>query len=314
MNDLISVIIPVYNGEQRLKLTLESIVGQTYDNIEIVVVDDGSTDRTAVICDEYMQKYPDKMVVKHIQNSGVSVARNTGLDLAKGDYIAWCDGDDYMDVDMLTRLHNKIKEHDADIVCEYYRLFQNGVETLPTMRDEEIVYEGTTHNRVFDNFFDSNHRSMTTVLWDKLYKREVFENMRFMQGVTYEDKRLMHHILDNAKKIVYLNSYGYTYFISNDGITSTRGFKTANGDYEAALDRYEFLTAKNDSKLSKLVTYDLLNQMVFFHKECITAGEQERAAEVKAEFKKLFRLSNKNLNISRVKENIKFLLFLLGIK
>ena len=70
---------------------------------------------------------------------------------------------------------------------------------------------------------------------DKLYKRDVFDGMRFMPGVTYEDKRLIHHVLDKAKKIVYLNSFGYTYYISDDGITSTRSFKTANGDYGVAI-------------------------------------------------------------------------------
>lgn len=313
MSDLISVIIPVYNGEDRLQHTLESVIGQTYENLEIILIDDGSTDRTPFICDEFMEKYPDKMVVKHLKNSGVSVARNTGLDLAKGKFIAWCDSDDLMDSNMLSRLHRKIQEYQADIVCEYYRLLKDGIETLPKMREKEVVYEGSNHDRVFDNFFDEVHRSMTTVLWDKLYKREIFDGIRFMPGVTYEDKRAMHHILDKAKKIVYLNSWGYTYFISNDGITSTRSFKTANGDYEAAIDRYEFLIKKNDDTLNRLVTYDILNQMVFFYKECIAMGEKGRAEEVKKDFKKTYNVSTRLLKFIRVKENFKFFLFRYGM-
>lgn len=313
MSELISVIMPVYNCESRLGRTLDSVVGQTYENIEIILVDDGSTDKTPDICDEYKQKYTDKIVVKHISNSGVSVARNTGLDLANGKYIAWCDGDDFMDPEMVTRLYGKIREYDADIVCEYYVLLKDGVETLPTVPDRDIVYEGASHVRVFDNFFDSIHRGMTTVLWDKLYKREVFDNMRFKPGVTYEDKRLMHHILDNAGKIVYLNSYGYTYYISNDGITGTRSFKTATGDYEAAIDRYEFIIGKNDTKLSYLVTYDLLTLMVFYYRECIAWNEKEKASEVRHKFRTIFKLSNKNLRFNRIKDNIKFTLFSLNI-
>ena len=139
MDDLISIIIPAYNVEKYISKCLESIIKQTYSNIEIILVDDGSTDKTSEICDEY-EKKDDRIKVIHTENRGVSEARNKGLENVKGNWITFVDSDDWIEEDFCEVLLKKIKDYDADIaLCGYKRVTENSCEIIKTSGNDEVI-------------------------------------------------------------------------------------------------------------------------------------------------------------------------------
>lgn len=177
MNDLISVIIPVYNSEKYLQTCLRSVLSQSYKNIEVLVVDDGSVDGSPEICDEYMRDNP---AVKsfHIQNHGVSYARNIGLDNASGKYICFLDSDDELVPDALETLYGTLTDNRADIsVGKKISVDQNGrmIKTVYPFPNELWKGEEGLINSLKDH-------PATYSVWGKLYKRELISDIRFAEG------------------------------------------------------------------------------------------------------------------------------------
>lgn len=184
MNPLISIIIPVYNVEQYLSKCLESIIKQTYNNIEIILIDDGSSDNSKKICDEYLQK-DSRIVVIHKDNEGVSIARNTGLDIAKGEYISFIDADDYIDQDMYEFLLNNLIENNADISsCGYNKVFEDRIE-------KGI---GSDSNLLLDNVDAVKEtikkRNLFPSVWAKLYKKDCIGDIRFNPSIKLSEDYL----------------------------------------------------------------------------------------------------------------------------
>ncbi len=176
MSNLISVIVPVYNVEKYLDKCIKSIVNQTYQNLEIILIDDGSTDESAKICDLWAEK-DERITVIHKANGGVSSARNMGLEHASGDYIGFIDSDDFIENDFYELLLNNMNEYNADVSrCIYRYAYDDGHTKASDELNEDIV--------VFDNNIDvlndlhnSGHKSV--VLWNKLYKASILKNVRF---------------------------------------------------------------------------------------------------------------------------------------
>lgn len=216
MSDLpkISIIIPVYNGEEYIERCLDSISKQSYENIEIIIINDGSTDNTQLICDGYLEKECRARVVSK-ENEGVSVARNAGLDLAVGDYIYFADADDYVLQDGIKNLVNKVDETAADlIVAEYY---------VADRFNESKVSPLVTNDR--DGFLCSiltgrNH----SALWNKLFKRKLFDKVRFIENICYmEDRVLIVDILIFCQpKISFLDFPVYVYWQDENSITGSK--------------------------------------------------------------------------------------------
>lgn len=208
--DLISVIVPVYNVKEYLERCINSIINQTYKKLEIIIVDDGSTDGSSVICDTYKEK-DSRIKVFHKKNGGLSDARNYGMKYATGEYIAFCDSDDFVDKKMYEILYNNLTENNADIsITNYYKF----------SRDEEITdnYDYYKNNKVtvydkidmFNHLFDDYLLSM--VAWNKLYKRELLKNLQFPKGKLVEDVALAHYIYNKCNKIVITNLQLYFYY------------------------------------------------------------------------------------------------------
>ncbi|MDR3346595.1 MAG: glycosyltransferase, partial [Campylobacteraceae bacterium] len=194
-NPLISVIVPVYKVEQYLAACLNSIVNQTYKNLEIILVDDGSPDNCGKICDEYAQK-DSRIVVLHQPNGGVSRARNAGLDIAKGEYIAFVDSDDYIALDMYEELMSIAQKQSADVaICGIYVIKKDGMEIF------KKTLEGLDTNGIKYQFLINSYPSFP---WGRLYKTKLFQGVRFPVGlICYEDMFVMPKILSNADKIVF---------------------------------------------------------------------------------------------------------------
>lgn len=247
MNELISVIIPVYNVENTLRKCVESVINQTYKNLQIILVDDGSVDLSSVICDELAQK-DDRIVVIHQKNSGLCATRNNALAVAKGDYIGFVDSDDWITPDMYEYLYNGLIDYDADIsACRYFRVI-NGKET--TARCDGETYVFNTDEAIEEIVVNFDLRS---VFWNKLFKKEIFGKVKFPEGHTFEGTYMMHEVIDQAKKIVMLGDPKYYYVKNPKSIIYNKNIST---DVQYALSnikRYEDLIERFPHLISKLM-------------------------------------------------------------
>lgn len=228
--ELISVIIPVYNAEQYLKKCLLSVCEQTYKDLEILLIDDGSTDASSSICDRFALE-DCRIHVIHQGNGGVSHARNVGISSSNGKYIMFVDSNDFIERDMIEKLYLAIKQNDADLsICnfDYPDRNETNPEVYPVC-DELISGMEVLKNRVFQP--KSNY---WIVAWNKLYKKEVFSQIRFPEGKICGDAYIMHEIYLNCRKIACIHDVLYHYVPRADSITlSSPGIRKTMDDMEA---------------------------------------------------------------------------------
>lgn len=218
MKPLISVIVPVYNVEDYLTKCLDSIACQTYDSFETILVDDGSTDQCPRMCDEYKER-DSRFKVIHKSNGGLSTARNTALDIAKGEYVLFVDSDDWLEPNMLEVLASTATETDADIVvCEHYNNTYN-TETRSTISRNTYEKKVLVDNDdIFLHILEPSPRIRFEV-WNKLYKREIIGDTRFKEGQIYEDVYFQRVVLKRVKKMVHIDCALYNYLAIRPGNT-----------------------------------------------------------------------------------------------
>lgn len=223
MDDKITVIVPVYNVESYLRKCLDSIIAQTYKNIEIVVVNDGSTDASAEICKEFVE-IDHRIIYIEQENSGLSAARNTGLENMSGDYVTFVDSDDWIELDYVETLYKKITQYQADIAVGNYYSFNEseGMFYFHILGDSyyEKVYDNIS---IFENLYESQEMKSFALIsaWGKLYKAGLFEQLRFDIGKLGEDGYLNQKIYLLAEKIVYIHKGIYSYRIRNNSLSRT---------------------------------------------------------------------------------------------
>ena len=236
MDELVSIIVPVYNVEKYLRPCLDSILAQTYKNLEIILVDDGSPDHSGAICDEFAARDPRVRVI-HKTNGGLSDARNAGLDIATGDYIGFVDSDDWIAEDMFEYLLRNILVHSADIAeCGYYNVFP--ASTISNNTDNVIVY--------------NTHDALTALLqlkignyaWNKLYKHSLFNDIRYPKGLLYEDVRTTYRLFAQCSTVVSLPEPKYYYRENTSGIVQNPTIGNKISCVESRMSRYRIL---NDS-------------------------------------------------------------------
>ncbi|SHK62944.1 Glycosyltransferase involved in cell wall bisynthesis [Chishuiella changwenlii] len=215
MNYSISIIVPVYNTEKYLSKCLDSIINQTLKNIEIIIVNDGSKDNSQQIIDEYCSNdIRIKSIVK--QNGGLSDARNIGIDHANGEYIAFIDSDDYIDLYMMEELYKIAIRHQAEIVlCDLVKVDENGNEfrdlpQSPQLSDKIILKNDFT---LFGE--------MSCFACNKIFKKSLFEKHRFRKGIHFEDIELIPKLVLDSHIIAKINQPFYKYFERQDSITKT---------------------------------------------------------------------------------------------
>ncbi len=210
----ISVIIPVYNIEQYLDKCIESVVNQTYKNLEIILVDDGSTDKSGVICDEWKEK-DERIIVIHKENGGVASARNVGLTYVTGDYIAWIDSDDWIERNVYEIIIREMLKYNCDISVIKYTQENSAVNNSII---ESVLYD---NNTALQNLLRNR---ITPFLWDKIYKSSLFKNINFV-GQIGEDSFANYEIFKKATKICDINYTGY-HWIRHEGSLMTNKAKT----------------------------------------------------------------------------------------
>ena len=213
----ISVIVPVYKAESFLNRCIDSILRQSFTNYELILVDDGSPDRSGLLCDEYAVR-DNRIRVIHQQNSGAAAARNAGLDTAKGRWIAFVDSDDWVHPDYLRMLYETALQHHADVVACRYETVREGA--CVSDEPEEISVSRETRESYW-----VGDRTGATVPWGKLYRKELFEARRFPVGRIGEDEFVTYRILFGCEKLVVLDNPLYRYFVNKDGISRSDYFK-----------------------------------------------------------------------------------------
>ena len=214
---LISVIIPVYKVEKYLDRCVESVVSQTYKNLEIILVDDGSPDKCPQMCDDWARK-DSRIKVIHKENGGLSSARNAALDIISGDYLTFIDSDDYVRADMLEIMYSRLISDNSDMaVCNYKCFTDNGEEeywdnTYPV--NDDIIDVNEAHRRIcFDEYWHY------VIACCKLYKSSLFDDLRFPEGKLHEDIFTSHLVIDKCNKVSCVSDALYFYYQNDSSIT-----------------------------------------------------------------------------------------------
>ncbi|MBA4686738.1 MAG: glycosyltransferase family 2 protein [Candidatus Galacturonibacter soehngenii] len=214
MSERISVIVPIYNVEDYMRRCVDSILNQTYSNMEIILIDDESPDNCPSICEEYKQ-IDNRIIVIHQKNAGLSGARNAGIEIASGEYLVFVDSDDYLAVDFIESLYQAIIETNSDIAMCKYEYVKGDIMTQSHKPGESVVYSGI---EMIENMY-SPDGAFFVVAWNKLYKRKLFEHIRYPQGRIHEDEATTHQLYYEANKAVFVKRYLYGYFVGGESIT-----------------------------------------------------------------------------------------------
>ncbi|PGO33392.1 hypothetical protein CN984_04700 [Bacillus cereus] len=211
MKPKISIIVPVYNVAEYLEKCVESILNQTFVDFELILVNDGSKDQSGEICDEFAEK-DSRIKVIHKKNAGLSVARNTGINAARGEYIGFVDSDDWIDPDMYEALYES---------CELSR------SEISIIGMREVSEEGKTLMEYIPVHVNLKEILKRAYAWNKLFKRELFvnNNLYFMEGKYYEDLELIPKLFIKCNKVTNVNKVGYNYLKRRGSITSDRNEK-----------------------------------------------------------------------------------------
>lgn len=307
MKETISIIVPVYNVEKYLKKCIESIINQTYSNLEIILVDDGTKDNSGMICDEYAQK-DNRIKVIHKENGGLSDARNAGMRMATGEYIAFVDGDDYIENDMYEFLYNELKKENADIsICNRYLAYENGtIKNIEKHKTRKILnnVEGLIELNSFTSF--------DMAVWDKLYKKEIFNGIEFPKGKNFEDYYVMHKIIAKASKIVYNSTPKYYYVQRENSISRNKDISFAFALIDASYEQISFFEenfpeilyiAKSHQAYIAIAIY---NEFIRYNQTC------DRKKELKQIVTKNLKYIIKNKYIP-TKKKIQAIIFKLSI-
>lgn len=243
MEELISVIIPVYKVEEYIDRCLDSVVSQTYHNLEIILIDDGSPDRCPEICDNWAKK-DSRFKVIHQKNMGVAEARNTGLDSFTGKYLAFVDSDDCIEPDMIETLYRKLKVTEADIVI--CGIDKKNIDGTDWIEQYPICNEVLTSEGVFRRSIE-NGGWQYTVLWNKLYTREVIGDVRFISKKIHEDEMFCSILFTRCKKVVCMEKKLYHYLQRPNSImTGSDAIEHLDG-VEAMIRRY-YIVKENGMK------------------------------------------------------------------
>lgn len=241
--ETVSVIIPIYNDEKYLKQCVESVLTQTYTDLEVILIDDGSTDSTPEICENYRQK--DKRVrVLHKTNGGVGSSRNAGLAMATGEYVLFVDHDDWLGKRHIESLHRLLKENDADIAaCNYLEFKEENATFVFHISDKDYFEKVFSIPEWFKYEYRMDYYCLSVIFavpWCKLYKRSLLENIAYPVDAPVEDDLTSWKIYLLANKVAYMNKAMYTHRILKESVSAKVNL-TAVFPLSAVEDRLSFL-------------------------------------------------------------------------
>lgn len=291
MQKLISIIVPIYNVEQYLDKCIKSIQCQTYDNLEIILVDDGSPDQCGDICERYA-KEDDRIRVIHKKNGGLADARNHGLEIATGDYIAFVDSDDYIHPQMYERMMKVAIEENSDIViCDWKKVLPNENDSFEKLNSDKYQLQNVDGKKIQYLYFEEPDSRITyTVAWNKLYAKEIFQGRRFPTGKVHEDEFVTFKTLYDAKKIVYLQEALYFYLMRDASIMGKFNVKRFD-IFDAYAEKIAFFSSKGEKELASK-TYFMAAHMLVQYSEWVGKRNKD-AADVYKKYYKVWKKKGK---------------------
>lgn len=262
-NPVISVIVTAYNVEAYLRQCLDSLLVQTFSSIEFIIVDDGSTDRSGEICDEYALK-DERIRVIHRMNGGPSAARNAGIEIARGEYIGYVDGDDWIEPEMYERMYEACRQSRAQIAVCSYRHHGEGAEELhPTGKVLELSREQAMELYIMgDPQYHIYH-----AVWSKLFERSIVRDLRFQEGHQSEDIMYTTCALGKAEKCVFLDSLYYNYRTDRSGSIMNTRLEERRFQDEIPFTREQiaYLKGLGMEELSDKASYQFYRRLLFYY-------------------------------------------------
>lgn len=293
MNPLISVIVPIYNVEKYLARCVDSIVNQTYKNLEIILVDDGSPDSCPQMCDDYAKK-DSRIKVVHKKNGGLSDARNAGMAVAKGEYISFIDSDDYVSDDFFECLLDVMNKENSDIAeCSVVKFYEDN--RFDEFSDDLSVKTYDTQDAmsalIAENPFHQH-------VWNKLYKTELVRDIPYAVGKLNEDEFWTYQVFGRANKVSKLNKTMYYYFQRNSSIMGV-GYNIRRLDaLEAKANRQKYIE-NNFPDLSTQAKIDLYGSCIFAYQSVMkfmSGADKKNALELIRKYRKMYNLSFDEIN------------------
>ena len=332
---MISVIIPVYNVKAYLAEAVESVIHQTYQDLEIILVDDGSTDGSGEICDEYAKK-DNRIKVIHQQNKGLSAARNAGLDACQGEIISFLDSDDAFCKDMLQKMYEAMEKTDADIVeCgitrndegRHKKLGRSSGSPKRCAKKQSSPAESRNQRHKKSNKLKTYNTQealrrklrgkLETVVWNKIYKRKIWEQLRFREGHNYEDLYITLPLLSKAKTVCQLNESLAIRRIRKGSITQTNDEKNVADRFDSYQHYMSFIDAnipvlfdREDKRAALLEAYPGLLRMYFRCASLGRAAQKKLANEIKETIVFSWQMFDKRKLVMKAKPTTFIVLFL----
>lgn len=302
MDELISIIVPVYNASEYIVRCVESIQNQTYSNFELILINDGSKDNSLEIC-KMLAGQDQRIVVLDRPNGGASAARNMGLERMNGQYVVFADSDDYVSPSYIENLYKAAKQGDFDIVqC-------NLESTTDTDKQLDVIAFRQNDVKEVTKKQALNERKYKVSVWGKIYCSHVFENFRFQEGIIYEDDASYYIFIDRAQKIAILDETLYFYYMSENSVMRNDKKNKSTvfiGIYE---DRIRYFRERNNEELLE-GSYDryCLVLMLALARSYTCGNNKEDQSQFWTIFKKYFRLTMKSKTIG-MKEKVMFICF-----
>ncbi|MGP1513856.1 MAG: glycosyltransferase family 2 protein [Gemella haemolysans] len=307
---LISVIVPVYNVEKYLHYAIESLLNQTYKNFEIIIIDDGSTDLSGKLCDNYEKQF-NNIKVYHIENGGLSSARNFGVNKSKGDFVVFLDPDDYLEPYTLELMNRIQVKYDADIVCtkvqSTFQYMDYSGKTIVTENDIDNVMNLSTQDALIEMFYDVK---ATVSACGKLFRRDIFELTKFPVGKIYEDLAIVSEYSLKSRKIIITEEKAYKYYKRPGSIVNSE-FTEARYDFFDAIERnrkYINESLVDNSSVISALDAKLVKGSFSIINIAMDNGKKEAIYNIKKRLSSKWISILKNTRLS-FKFKIKFLVF-----
>ena len=260
---VLSVIVAIYNIEGYVEKCVHTIMEQTYKNLEIILVDDGSTDRSVSIIEE-LALQDERIVVIHKKNGGLSDARNVGIDRATGEYLAFVDGDDWIDATMYADIMDAMIANDGDIgICRYRQIYEN--KCIDESTGKTLVLEGKEALSKFIREEDTIQ--IQNAAWNKVYKKTLLGTQRFPVGKWYEDIVYTTILLSKVTRCIYLDQAYYNYVLEREGSIMSSGFNSRilTDQIPAYLEKGNFLRSIKEEQLAAIHEYFFVKRMLLYY-------------------------------------------------
>lgn len=284
--DLISVIIAAYNIEEYVERGVRSVCGQSCRNLEIIVVDDGSTDRTGALCDR-LAAQDGRVRVIHKQNGGLADARNAGLAQAQGSFITFVDGDDWIDAEMYEKMLGALKEQDADVaICRYRQVYRTHTDDGSV--DRAVLFEGQEALQYYVQ--ETEEYAIQNAAWNKLYRKEILDGLTFPTGRWYEDILFTTKALSRVKRCIYLDTAYYNYIIDREGsiMNAQINSRTFTDQIPAYYEKTAFLEKLGRRDLAEIHDYFFYKRLLLFY-DGLERTEDENKDRFLAELTRIIR-------------------------